>query len=204
MDDLTDLWLVDTVNLDASDLDVLLNNLAIIQRTDIEGILYMTQANYDAFGPLLAAWNEEDGHHVEFVMPGDFDTDGDVDGADFLSWQLNDGSQSSLADWQAEFGDVVTEPLELRADFDGNDRCDSDDLLIWETNFGAVDPFGRPLHEYGDADEDGDIDGSDFLIWQTNYGIGVAAAATTAIPEPTTILLAMFGMTSVCCYRHRR
>jgi hypothetical protein len=27
---------------------------------------------------------------------GDFDNDGDVDGADFLYWQLNDGSQSDL------------------------------------------------------------------------------------------------------------
>ena len=26
----------------------------------------------------------------------------------------------------------------------------------------------------------------------------------TFVPEPTTILLAMLGMTSVCCYRRRR
>jgi hypothetical protein len=113
MDDLTDLWLVNTVNLGAADLDTLLNNLATIQGTVIEGILYMTQANYDVFntdgGDFLADWDEEDGHHVEFVVqPGDFDEDGDVDGADFLYWQLNDGSESGLADWQATFGDVAS------------------------------------------------------------------------------------------------
>jgi hypothetical protein len=49
MDELTDLWLVDTENLDATDLDVLLDNLTTIEGTDTEGILYMTQADYDAF-----------------------------------------------------------------------------------------------------------------------------------------------------------
>ena len=107
MDDLTDLWLVDTVNLDASDLDVLLDNLATIEGTDTEGILHMTQANYDAFntagGGLLATWDGESGHHVEFVIPGDFDYDGFVIGTDFLMWQL-DPSVGSLADWEANYG----------------------------------------------------------------------------------------------------
>ena len=34
----------------------------------------------------------------------DFDGDGDVDGADFLYWQLNDGRESNLDLWQANFG----------------------------------------------------------------------------------------------------
>jgi Leucine-rich repeat (LRR) protein len=107
MDDLTDLWLVDTVNLNASDLDVLLDNLATIEGTASEGILHMTQANYDAFntagGDLLATWDSESGHHVEFVEPGDFNGDGVVDGADFLKWQ-RDTSVGALADWEANYG----------------------------------------------------------------------------------------------------
>jgi len=71
MDDLTDLWLVNTLNLDAFDLDVLLDNLVTIEGTSTEGILYMTQADFDAFntagGGLLAAWHAEPGHHVELV-----------------------------------------------------------------------------------------------------------------------------------------
>jgi hypothetical protein len=39
---------------------------------------------------------------------GDFDLDGDVDGADFLSWQRGDSpnplSASDLTDWKASFG----------------------------------------------------------------------------------------------------
>ena len=89
MDDLTDLWLVDTENLDATDLDVLLDNLATIEGADSEGILHLTYANFDDFnisgGGLLAAWDAEPGHHVEFVgslLLGDVNQDGAVDGLD--------------------------------------------------------------------------------------------------------------------------
>jgi hypothetical protein len=131
-------------------------------------------------------------------VPGDFDFDGDVDGADFLVWQRgevsNPPSQSDLDDWQAHFGDVVTEPLELRADFNDDGMCDSDDLAIWQSFFGTPNPFELSVHEFGDADEDSDIDGSDFLIWQTNYGIGVANSASSAnVPEPSGFVL-MLGL----------
>ena len=59
--------------MDATALDVLLDNLETIEGADTEGVLYMTQANFDAFnaaaGGLLAAWDAESGHHVAFVIP---------------------------------------------------------------------------------------------------------------------------------------
>ena len=71
MDNLTDLWLVDVENLNANALDVLLDNLAAMQSPSIEGTLYLTQADYDAFntagGGKLALWDAEPGHHVEIV-----------------------------------------------------------------------------------------------------------------------------------------
>jgi hypothetical protein len=89
MDDLTDLWVVDTLNLDPSALDVLLDNLATIEGTDTEGILHMTYANFDGFNiggrGLLGAWDAELGHHVEFIgslLLGDVNHDGVVDGLD--------------------------------------------------------------------------------------------------------------------------
>jgi hypothetical protein len=90
MDDLTDLWLVDTGNLDATELDVLLDNLATIEGTDTEGVLYLTQADFDAFnadgGRLLDAWNAEPGHHVEFLQIGDVNHDTEVNGLDVNSF----------------------------------------------------------------------------------------------------------------------
>jgi len=38
---------------------------------------------------------------------GDFDGDGDVDGADFLEWQRTDGTVTGLTDWQTNYGRVV-------------------------------------------------------------------------------------------------
>ena len=71
MDDLTDLWLLDVPNLDPLQLDVMLDEMWTMQGTDIEGILYMTQTDFDSLnsagGGLLAAWDAELGHHVQFV-----------------------------------------------------------------------------------------------------------------------------------------
>jgi len=36
-------------------------------------------------------------------LPGDFDNDTDVDGADFLVWQ-RDPSNKNLSDWQSNYG----------------------------------------------------------------------------------------------------
>jgi hypothetical protein len=86
MDDLTDLWLVNTQNVDATQLDVLLDNLETIEGSDTEGVLHMTQADFDAFniagGGLLAAWHAEPGHHVEYLSIGDVDHDTEVNGLD--------------------------------------------------------------------------------------------------------------------------
>jgi hypothetical protein len=71
MDSLTDLWLVDVQNMDANALDVLLDNLATMENPSIEGALYLTQADFDAFnaagGGKLAIWDAESGHHVQIV-----------------------------------------------------------------------------------------------------------------------------------------
>jgi hypothetical protein len=86
MDSLTDLWLVDVDNMDANALDVLLDNLATMQNPSIEGALYLTQADFDAFNTAgsgkLALWDAEDGHHVEIIGLGDANADGVVDDKD--------------------------------------------------------------------------------------------------------------------------
>lgn len=50
------------------------------------------------------------------LLAGDFDTDGDVDGADFVEWQRGLGSlyqASDLADWQANYGATAQAPAAL-------------------------------------------------------------------------------------------
>jgi len=71
MDDMTDLRLLDVSNMDAAGLDAMLDELATMEATATEGVLYLTQADYDAFNTagsgLLATWDGEDGHHVEII-----------------------------------------------------------------------------------------------------------------------------------------
>lgn len=58
----------------------------------------------------------------EATLPGDFNLDGAVDGADLLIWQLGLGSPREY--WQGD------------ADFDGD--VDSADKTIWQNNFGKT------------------------------------------------------------------
>jgi hypothetical protein len=47
-------------------------------------------------GPVAAA--------AAVVMPGNFDGDGDVDGADLLTWQVGSVSAATLTQWKGNFG----------------------------------------------------------------------------------------------------
>jgi len=59
-------------------------------------------------------------HFQAVLSSGDYDADGDVDGADFLVWQRELGSTASLA-----------------ADGSGNGVVDAADLALWRLSFGA-------------------------------------------------------------------
>ena len=60
-------------------------------------------------------------HAAATAIPGDFDMDGDVDGADFVAWQTNfpksEGAERMTGD----------------ADSDGD--VDGADFVIWQTHF---------------------------------------------------------------------
>lgn len=70
----------------------------------------------------------------------------------------------------------------------------------------------------GDFDDDGDGDGQDFLVWQrggspdplssgdladwqANYGAGALTAASTAVPEPASVLLIMMSLSILVASR---
>jgi hypothetical protein len=65
--------------------------------------------------------------------PGDFDGDGDVDGADFVVWQTNFPLSNGA----------------FQGDGDGDGDVDGADFVIWQTNFpftsgAAVSPVPEP------------------------------------------------------------
>ncbi len=67
----------------------------------------------------------------------------------------------------------------------------------------------------GDFDVDGDVDGNDFLLWQrdisvgslsnweTNFGVTTGAAFTSAVPEPSTMVLACLSLVGFSVRRRR-
>lgn len=72
-----------------------------------ENILYIEFVGLNGFGGYL--------NSMQLVanvstIAGDFDGDGDVDGADFLKWQREPGV-GNLADWKTNFGDGGAAPV---------------------------------------------------------------------------------------------
>ena len=76
---------------------------------------------------------------IEF-LEADFDSDGDVDGDDFLEWQSNFGS-SGNAPWES-------------GDGDGDGDTDGDDFLVWQSQFGmTLDDLGAAGNAAGAVPE---------------------------------------------------
>lgn len=81
------------------------------------------------------------------------------------------------------------------ADFDEDGDVDYQDLMAWESGYG-----GTPAtHMTGDADFSATADGFDFLAWQRQFdgGDGAPLAASTRVPEPSSLLLAAFGILAI-------
>ena len=93
---------------------------------------------------------------------------------------------------------VVLSIQAITADFDGNGLVDGDDLDDWQLAY-------QDGTNAADADGDGDSDGSDFLAWQRQYGSGVPVGElSVAVPEPSSVLLLLFGAGFSQPRRHRR
>ena len=73
--------------------------------------------------------------NVPSTNSADFDTDGDIDGADFLAWQRG-------------FGTIAPNATAADGDANGDQAVDAADLVVWEDQFGqpaAVAAMSAPL-----------------------------------------------------------
>ncbi len=127
---------------------------------------------------------------------GDFDQDGDTDGADFLAWQRNLGMTSGAemaqgdgnSDGAVDSADMQLWKSALRtdvfvgADFNQDGGVNGSDVSVWKATFGADTTPGT----FGDADGNGLIDGADFLAWQRNYQPTILAVSALASSPPRT------------------
>ena len=127
---------------------------------------------------------------------GDFDRNGAVDGNDLLLWQRGQSPSSmsagDLASWLERFPAATQ-----AADFDENGAVNAADLVLWRAGFGAL---VAAAHMQGNANSDGAVDGADLLLWQKqlgHYAAGAVSSPTTpAVPEPTALALALYGLSA--------
>ena len=78
-----------------------------------------------------------------------------------------------------DFTQVSLAMAGLAGDFDNDEDVDGADFLVWQQGFG------------------GSFNASDLDDWQVNYGTSASLAATQAVPEPTTLALALLGALSL-------
>jgi hypothetical protein len=141
--------------------------------------------------------NGSPGQFATLLEDADFDDDNDVDGFDFLTWQRGLAAGTSHAEGDAN-GDGTVDSDDLAiwedqygttlfgADFNKDGNVDALDLAQWKGDYG--------LNAFSDADGDGDSDGNDFLIWQRQYGQSPPLAASHAVPEPASWMLLLLAL----------
>ena len=76
---------------------------------------------------------------------------------------------------------VVSEPIGLVGDYNGNDVVDAADYTVWR------DAFGSTVDLTADGDGSGEIDAGDYTEWVNHFGEFLPLSV--AVPEPTSLLL---------------
>ncbi len=159
--------------LDASYVPALGDEFAILQTTNgLSGVFETTSSGLPDLGVDLG-WNINYTTHsvlLEVIsalaISGDFDGDGDVDGADFLSWQREDGTGDGLIDWENGYNASAAS-----GDFDNDGDVDGADFLSWQRD---------------------NATSADLILWENSFGTSsLQGAGSLAVPEPTALTLAL-------------
>jgi hypothetical protein len=88
--------------------------------------------------------------------------------------------------------DLVLRAPGLLGDYNGNGAVDAADYVLWRK--------GGPLQN--EADNQGIVNGQDYVEWRARFGNSAgsgtgALVGSTAVPEPTTAFLVLFGLVAL-------
>ncbi|MHB1034959.1 MAG: PEP-CTERM sorting domain-containing protein [Pirellulales bacterium] len=96
---------------------------------------------------------------------------------------------------------MIAEPSPL---YDGDVDTDGDvdifDVAVLQVKYGMT---SGAIWADGDFDGNGTVDIFDVALLQPNYGIGVGTGSITAVPEPSSLALAVFGLGALLAWRRR-
>lgn len=118
--------------------------------------------------------------------------------ADGLTWDLDVGATSVVL--------TVLGSVGVPGDYNNDGTVDGDDYSVWKQNFGSTTNLDA------DGNQNGTVDAADYTVWRDNRGNGpMALAASNAVPEPSTAMLAALGLAIIlggplgvsCAHRHR-
>lgn len=122
---------------------------------------------------------------------GDFDLDGDADGADFLAWQRafkagidlgpdgNGDGKVDVADL-AMWGQRLAVSTQVVGDYDHDADVDGADFLVWQRAYGRTTQLGA------DGSGNGVVDAADYVLWHQHFGFGVGIGGISLpVPEPS-------------------
>jgi len=127
-----------------------------------------------------------------------------------------DSNSPNITDDEPEDGQRLIESLALRQDGGGNGNTTSIDIVSVGTTFDEVlAAVGGGAGADVDLDDDGDVDGADFLAiqrtnpslipdWQSQFGSGALSVVTTAVPEPSSVMLIGLAMALIPLARRQR
>ena len=199
---------------------ILATNLAVAPNIFVRNLLPGWQYSISQQG---GAWTVTSLSNGIFVTPGDFNQNGVVDAADYTVWRdsLGHAGMGMAADadddgiigtgdydiWKANFGGVAQAANFISGDYNDNGIVDAADYTVWRDTLGS----SADLRANGDVTgaSAGVIDQGDYAVWKSNFGHSAGSGAalpsanslSAAVPEPTTLVMLLVGMLTLCCRR---
>ena len=89
--------------------------------------------------------------------------------------------------------------VSVEGDYNGDGVVDIADYTVWRNNLGAANESA--LNNNGDG---GGVTVSDYTYWKERFGNSAGSAVASeavAVPEPSTMLLLLIGLSVACCRR---
>ena len=123
---------------------------------------------------------------------------GDAIGGSFANLDSNgriniDGANGSflvtIGGNQVTLSNFLLAPVVLAGDYNDDGLVDASDYIVWRKFAGTAGPLPNETESLGEVDDE------DYDAWLANFGAsgGGGNDAASSTPEPTTVLIALFG-----------